>query len=141
MLSHLKPSLQNVRFSKPEIAELNSLSTGDFPFTCSSFAGVDMRIRDDISANSTKIKPQSHLAVYLTIALANILREHAVLVILHTTMRTSLVSGEGIGNFWHLSTRMSLTNIMYQQISALQSCPQLPLRLLHQNPQDFSAPH
>jgi hypothetical protein len=24
------------------------LSTGDFPFTCSSFASVDMRIRDDI---------------------------------------------------------------------------------------------
>lgn len=45
MLSHLRPSLQNVTFSKPE---LNSLSTGDFPFTCSSFASVDMRIRDDI---------------------------------------------------------------------------------------------
>ncbi len=48
MLSHLRPSLQNVKFSKPEIAELYSFSTGDFPFTCSSFASVDMRIRDDI---------------------------------------------------------------------------------------------
>jgi hypothetical protein len=48
MFSHLRPSLQNVRFSKPEIAELNSLSTGDFPLTCSSFASVDMRIGDDI---------------------------------------------------------------------------------------------